>query len=69
MHLVSRAAQTVCAGGERFHFRQGETIFTESSYKHTLEEFSSLARASGWAVHKVWTDPASLFSVQYLTVS
>jgi dimethylhistidine N-methyltransferase len=69
MHLLSQAAQTAHAGGTHFHFREGETIFTESSYKYTLDEFHSLARAGGWSVQKVWTDPSNLFSVQYLTVS
>ncbi len=69
MHLLGRAAQTARICGVHFHFREGETIFTESSYKYTLDEFHSLARAAGWTVQKVWTDPASLFSVQYLTVS
>jgi dimethylhistidine N-methyltransferase len=69
MHLVSRDTQTARADNANFHFRQGETIFTESSYKYTLEEFRSLAHAGGWTVQKVWTDPSSLFSVQYLTVS
>jgi dimethylhistidine N-methyltransferase len=69
MHLVSQARQTVRAGGAQFHFRDGETIFTESSYKYTLDEFESLAAASGWIVHQVWTDDQKLFSVQYLTVS
>jgi dimethylhistidine N-methyltransferase len=69
MHLVSQARQTARAGGAQFHFREGETIFTESSYKYTLNEFESLAAASGWIVRQVWTDDRKLFSVQYLTVS
>ena len=69
MHLLSRADQTARICGVHFHFREGEAIFTESSYKYTLGEFHSLARAAGWAVQKVWTDSGRLFSVQYLTVS
>lgn len=69
MHLISQAAQTVHVAGERFDFREGETIFTESSYKYTLPEFNSLAIASGWKVQRTWTDEQKLFSVQYLTVS
>jgi len=68
MHLVSRAAQTVSVANHRFVFREGETIFTESSYKYTPDEFQSLATAGGWAVEKVWTDAQRAFSVQYLTV-
>lgn len=68
MHLVSAAAQSARAGGETFHFREGETVFTESSYKYTLEEFESLADAAGWTSRQTWTDPRRLFSVRYLTV-
>jgi len=69
MHLVSAAQQTARAGGESFHFREGETVFTESSYKYTTPEFESLAAAGGWTARRTWTDPQRLFSVQYLTVS
>lgn len=69
MHLVSQAAQTIRAAGQQFPFDDGETIFTESSFKYTLEQFESLALASGWTVRQVWTDDRRLFSVQYLTVS
>jgi dimethylhistidine N-methyltransferase len=69
MHLVSSRAQTVRVGSEQFHVRNGETIFTESSYKYTLDEFESLAGVSGWTVRNVWTDERRLFSVQYLTLS
>lgn len=67
MHLVSRRMQTVTVGDQRFDFREGEAIFTESSYKYTLDQFASLASASGWNVEKVWTDERRLFSVQYLS--
>ena len=69
MHLISQAAQTVRAVGTEFPFDDGESIFTESSFKYTLEEFESLAAAGGWTVRQVWTDDRRLFSVQYLTVS
>lgn len=68
MHLLSLVAQTALAAGESFAFRQGETIFTESSYKYTLDEFASLAISGGWKVEQVWTDDNRMFSVQYLTV-
>jgi dimethylhistidine N-methyltransferase len=68
MHLMSRTAQTVAVSGMSFDFREAETIFTESSYKYTLDEFASLAETSGWKVEKIWTDAERLFSVQYLSV-
>lgn len=67
MHLMSLRAQHVHVAGESFAFQEGETIFTESSYKYTLDEFSNLARESGYDVQRVWTDPQRLFSVQYLS--
>jgi dimethylhistidine N-methyltransferase len=69
MHLISQASQVVRTAGRQFPFDDGESIFTESSFKYTLEEFESLAAASGWTVRQVWTDDRQLFSVQYLTVS
>ena len=67
MHLISQAAQTPTAAGVSFSFRQGETIFTESSYKYTVDGFHSLAQASGWKCQRVWLDERSLFSVQYFS--
>lgn len=67
MHLVSRCGQSVAIGANTFAFREGETIFTESSYKYTLSEFASLAAASGWSVERTWIDELRMFSVQYLT--
>jgi dimethylhistidine N-methyltransferase len=69
MHLSSRDAQTARAAGARFAFAQGETIFTESSYKYTPDEFEALAVAGGWKVARVWTDEARQFGVHYLTAA
>ena len=66
MHLVSRRDQDVELCGRRFHFRDGESIHTENSYKYTVEQFRELARASGWQPRRVWTDAAEQFSVHEL---
>jgi dimethylhistidine N-methyltransferase len=66
MHLVSRCAQTVEIDGERFAFKEGETIHTENSHKYSIPQFQALARAAGYAPKAVWTDEASLFSVHLL---
>jgi dimethylhistidine N-methyltransferase len=66
MHLVSTAAQVVRVGDVPIRFARGETICTEHSHKYTLPGFAGLARRAGLAVRRVWTDPAGLFSVQYL---
>jgi len=63
MHLVSVGEQTVELLGERFHFRPGERIHTENSYKFSIEQFSDLARAAGWRVSRFWTDARGWFSV------
>ncbi len=66
MHLVSLRVQTFHVGGERFEMAEGESIRTECSYKFTLDEFADMAEQAGFRVRRVWTDPARLFSVQYL---
>lgn len=66
MHLVSLRAQTVALGGEVIAFAEGESIWTESSYKYTLSGFADLAREAGFAVDRVWTDERQWFSVQML---
>ena len=69
MHLVSLKNQTVRIGEVEIAFKLGESIWTESSYKYTLEEFAHLAATAGFTVEQVWTDPRQLFSVQYLRVT
>jgi L-histidine N-alpha-methyltransferase len=66
MHLVSRRAQNVEIGRDRFFFYAGETIHTENSHKYTCEQFQALAREAGYAARAVWTDDAGLFSVHLL---
>ncbi len=68
MHLVSLREQTVLLGDNEIRFKRGESIWTESSYKYTLDEFARLAAEAGFEVERVWTDAAERFSVQYLTV-
>ncbi|MBV9228650.1 MAG: L-histidine N(alpha)-methyltransferase [Chloroflexi bacterium] len=67
MHLVSLKSQIVHIGEVEISFKLGESIWTESSYKYTLEEFAHLAKTAGWKVEQVWTDPREFFSIQYLT--
>jgi dimethylhistidine N-methyltransferase len=67
MHLVSLIDQTVHLNDTEIPFKAGETIWTESSYKYSVEEFEQLAERAGFKVQRVWTDPGQMFSVQYLT--
>lgn len=66
MHLVSLKDQEVVIRHRRFHFRRGETIHTENSYKYTIRQFQDLARAVDWHPKRVWTDREALFSVHEL---
>jgi L-histidine Nalpha-methyltransferase len=58
MHLLSRRDQTVSVAAleTAFHFRAGETIWTESSHKFTVDELSSYARLAGFVALQTWTD-------------
>jgi len=66
MHLISLADQLVQLDDARILFQLGEPILTEVSYKYDLDQFASLAGQAGFQVRRVWSDPARLFSVQYL---
>jgi len=66
MHLVSTTQQTVHVGDVTFGFDEGESIVTEYSHKYSLESMREIAKAGGFSVDKVWTDPKGLFSVQLL---
>ena len=65
MYLISETDQTVRIQDRQFHFRAGEKVLTEHSYKHTPEGFISLARQAGFDFVKLWTDDARLFGVFY----
>jgi len=68
MHLVSLKDLRVHIGGHTIHCAQGESIWTESSYKYNLERFRELVGAAGFRTQRVWTDERAWFSVHYLTV-
>lgn len=63
MHLISVREQTVHLGGSRIAFREGESIHTENSYKHTPERIIGIARRAGWEMQELWKDAAGLFGV------
>lgn len=66
MHLVSRRDQTVHLDDVSIPFAEGETIWTESSYKFDLEGFKRMAYAAGFRVVRNWCDERQWFSLQYL---
>lgn len=66
MQLVATRAQTVTLDGNQIDFVAGEHIYTEASYKYSLERFAALAADAGLRVAHVWMDPAQRFSLQLL---
>jgi dimethylhistidine N-methyltransferase len=64
MHLVSLAPQSVDIDGTVIDFREGESIWTESSYKFSIDEFAEMASIAGLDLDSVWMDEEELFGVQ-----
>jgi len=65
MHLISEIDQFVHFNEHKFHFRRGEKIITEYSYKYTPDEFAAFAAKAGFNFVRMWTDEAGLFGVFY----
>ena len=66
MHLVSTEAQVVHVAGERVAFADGESVWTESSYKYDRESLDTLVTSAGFRITRLWTDAAERFWVAYL---
>lgn len=66
MHLVSQREQEIHIGETTISFQTGESIWTESSYKFSLDDFERMAARAGFRVKHTWTDRQTWFSVQYL---
>jgi dimethylhistidine N-methyltransferase len=58
MHLKSTADQRVFIPGAAcaVEFRRGETIWTESSHKYTVERLDAMAESAGFAPVERWID-------------
>jgi L-histidine Nalpha-methyltransferase len=67
MHLQARKALTVHWDlDDQPHqrtFAAGERIHTENSYKWTVDKFSTLLKAAGFASTQAWTDERGYFAV------
>ena len=63
MHLIARRDHVVEVAGVRIDFREGESIHTENSYKHTSQALVRIAGLAGWEVDRMWTDDAGLFGI------
>ncbi|WP_428391788.1 L-histidine N(alpha)-methyltransferase [Lichenicoccus sp.] len=66
MHLASRLPQVIQVAGRTIAFAAGETIHTESSYKHTRQGFLALAAQAGWRSDGFWTDSQGRFGMHRL---
>ena len=71
MHLVSRRGQRVAIDALELEvaFDEGESIHTESSYKHNAATLAALAAASGFAVEHTWVDARRWFADVLLIAS
>jgi dimethylhistidine N-methyltransferase len=67
MHLECTRGHCVHINGNVYRFHPGETIHTENSYKYSVAGFHELAASAGFEPLRVWTDPAELFSIHYLS--
>jgi uncharacterized SAM-dependent methyltransferase len=56
------------APAARFHFRGGDYITTEYSYKYDVASFGAVAARAGWDAERVWTDDRAWFGVWLLRV-
>ena len=64
MHLVSKRTQTIRIDALDLDipFEAGESIHTESSYKHDDQTIAALAAAAGFGVRRVWRDGRGWFA-------
>jgi dimethylhistidine N-methyltransferase len=69
MHLLSRRRQIVriSRAGCVVPFEEGETIWTESSYKYTPEEVGQMAASAGFRSVEQWVEPDALFALTLFT--
>jgi L-histidine Nalpha-methyltransferase len=65
MHLVSLEAQDVVVRGAglRFTLEEGETVWTESSYKYEPDDLRRLAEPAAFAERHQWIDESARFAL------
>ena len=71
MHLVSLARQDVWIEGAklRLSLEQGETIWTESSYKFTAAGIRQLSEPAGFVQRQQWIDRDAAFALTLFTAA
>jgi L-histidine Nalpha-methyltransferase len=65
MHLAATREVTVHIDAVPRHFRAGERIHTENSYKYAPGQFTAMLQAAGFESVRVWQDAAGDFAVYY----
>lgn len=70
MRLVSTEDQSVWveALGRDFHFKEGEWIHTESSFKYSLAGFEAMCAQAGLRLDRAWMDEKKWFAVTLLAL-
>jgi len=65
MHLISLEEQDVYIKSinETIHFKTGEDIYTESSYKFTNDTIADIAWFSNMRISNIWRDEKGYFSL------
>jgi dimethylhistidine N-methyltransferase len=63
MHLEAQRELLVAWPGGSRHFREGERIHTENSYKYALPDFTRLLERAGFARVRAWTDDRDWFAL------
>ena len=71
MHIRSLTRQTVAVprAGLYAEFESGETIWTESCHKYSLEQVRQEAQAAGFEIEARWIDHEWPFAESLLVVS
>jgi len=65
MHLMAKEQQQVKLNGEVFTIEKNERIWTESSYKYEVDEFTHLAEQAGFYLKNLWSDSKQYFAVLF----
>lgn len=68
MHLQACCDLTVAWPGHSRHFRSGERIHTENSYKYTKQGMTDLLLQAGFSQVRCWTDAQHWFAVFWAAV-
>ena len=71
MHLCSRSRQTVRIAESQLEFtiEDGESIWTESSYKFTPTSLAALLTKNGFDIGEQWMDDADAFALTLAVAS